>query len=149
MSFPLRRHCASTSSICVASTTPAMSTRPSAATSAMLPRIGPDVITGEATRTRRSAELTAWAIRCASLSPRFGENQVRTGASPTRIGSVGTRPDATTFRFFHSCAKSSWNRIAMPLDSTTTMTFSSRDQESSVQFVEPLHTASRSRTTYL
>ena len=88
-------------------------------------------------------------MRCASFSPRFGENQVRTCASPTRIGSLATLPDPSTFRFFHSCAKSSWKRIATPVDSTTTMTFSSRVHESSVQFVEPLQTASRSRTTYL
>src|SRR4029079_11135987 len=58
-------------------------------------------------------------------------------------------PEAETFRFFSSCAKSSWNRMATPVDCTMTIAFSSRVQESSVQFVEPLHTASRSRTTYL
>ena len=147
--FPFRRHCSSTSAICVASTTPARSILPSAATSASVPRIGADEITGEATRTRRSAPPMRSAIRCASFSPRFGENHVRTCASPTRIASVATLPDAATFRFFHSCAKSSWKRIATPVDSTTTMTFSSRVHESSVQFVDPLQTASRSRTTYL
>ena len=111
--------------------------------------MGPDEITGDATRTRRCAFPTACAIRCASFSPRFGENHVPTSASPTRIGSVGTRPDAATSRFFHSCEKSSWKRIAIPVDCTITITFSSRVHESSVQFVEPLQTASRSRTTYL
>ena len=39
--------------------------------------------------------------------------------------------------------------MATPVDLTTTTTFSSRVHESSVQFVEPLQTESRSRTTYL
>ena len=100
-------------------------------------------------RMRRRATPSLWAISCASFSPRFGENQVRTWASPTWIGSVGTLPDACTSRFFQSCEKSSWKRIATPVDSTITITFSSRVHESSVQFVDPLQTASRSRTTNL
>ena len=148
--FPFRRHCSSTSAICVASTTPAKSTLPSAATSARVPRIGPDEITGEATRTRRSARADRDSRSGARASRRASaRTRCRTCASPTRIGSVATLPDAATFRFFHSCAKSSWKRIATPVDSTTTMTFSSRVHESSVQFVDPLQTASRSRTTYL
>src|SRR5207244_567030 len=83
---------------------------------ANVPKIGADEITGDATRTRRSAPPIASAIRWASFSPRFGANHVRTGESPTRIGSVATRPDASTFRFFHSCAKSSWKRMATLVD---------------------------------
>ena len=37
----------------------------------------------------------------------------------------------------------------MPGDSTIASTFSCLDQESIVQFAEPVHTASESRTTYL
>ena len=52
VTLPFARHWPRTSSICVESTTPARSTFPSAATSASVPRIGADVITGDATRTR-------------------------------------------------------------------------------------------------
>ncbi len=149
VTLPFLRHCRSTSRIWVASTTPARSTLPSAATSASVPRIGPDVITGEAIRTRRSAAATLWAISIASFSPRFGENQARTGTPPTSTASVSTRPLFSTSRFSQSCSKSSANRAATAAESTVMMTFSSRDQESSVQLVEPLHTDEPSRTTYL
>ena len=150
MTLPFRRHCPSTSWIWVESTTPARSTLPSAATSASVPRIGAEVITGDAgAGTRRSAPPITFAIRWAIFAPRFGEIQVRTIASPTRIGSVATLPDAETLRFFQSCAKSSWKRIATPVDWTMTMTFSSRVHE----FIRPVRRACPHRisisTTYL
>src|SRR5262249_22671283 len=77
------------------------------------------------------------------------ENQVRTSTFPTRIGSGGTFPEACTSRFLQSCEKSSWKRIATPVESTITITFSSRVHASSVQLVEPVQTALRSRTMYL
>ena len=51
------------------STTPARSTVASVATWASVPRIGPELITGEAMRIRRCAVPIAFAIRCASLLP--------------------------------------------------------------------------------
>ena len=53
--FPFARHWLSTSPTCVRSTTPAMSTFPSEAACASVPRMGPEEITGEAIRTRRFA----------------------------------------------------------------------------------------------
>ena len=41
------------------------------------------------------------------------------------------------------------NAAASLFDSTVTITFSCRDHESSVQFVEPVHTSSRRAPTYL
>ena len=41
------------------------------------------------------------------------------------------------------------NACASPGESTTAITFSSRDHESSVQFVDPVQTEAPSRTTYL
>ena len=101
--FPFSCHCASTSAICVASTTPARSTLPSEATCASVPRIGAELITGEAIRTRRLAAPIAFAIRCASFSPRPGQNQTRIPST----GAVSTLPLRATSRVVQSCSKSS------------------------------------------
>src|SRR3989442_3532338 len=53
---PWLDHWRCTSSICVASYTPAISTLPCSQASARVPMIGPEVITGEHTQTRFSAD---------------------------------------------------------------------------------------------
>src|ERR1041384_7359021 len=70
---PWLDHCDWTSSICVASYTPPTSTLPAAMTSASVPRIGPEVITGEHTLTRFWAEAIERDIACTSLRLRPGQ----------------------------------------------------------------------------
>ena len=147
--LPFSCHCWSTSCTWVASTTPAMSTRASCTPSASVPRIGPEVITGDAIRTRCSASAMRLAISCASFSPRFGENHARTGFRSTSTGVESTFPLRSTSRVVHSCSKSVSNRCATSRDSTVTTTFSCRVHESSVQFIDPLQTDVPSRITYL
>ena len=101
--FPFSCHCCSTSAIWVASTTPARSTLPSEATCARVARIGAELMTGEAIRTRRCAEPIAFAIRCASFSPRPGQNHARIPST----GAVSTLPLCATLRVVQSCSKSS------------------------------------------
>ena len=48
-----------------------------------------------------------------------------------------------------SCSKLRVNAAAMPGDSSAAIAFSWRVNESSVQFIEPVHSALPSRTTYL
>ena len=66
---------------------------------ASVPRIGAELITGEAMRTRRCAAPIAFAIRCASLSPRPGQNHgadaPSTGARVDRaaVRDVARRPE--------------------------------------------------------
>jgi hypothetical protein len=60
-----------------------------------------------------------------------------------------TRPESATDSMTMSCSKSRRKSDATPRDSTIAITFSWCDHESSVQFVEPVQTASPSRTTYL
>ena len=104
--FPFSCHWRSTSCTCVRSTTPARSTLPSVATWASVPRIGPELITGEAIRTRRVAVPIAFAIRWASFSPRPGQNQARTVFPSTASGAVSTLPLFSTSRRVQSCSKS-------------------------------------------
>src|SRR5438270_11463295 len=66
VAWPAHWRC--TSSIWVASYTPERSTVPFWQTSARLPRIGPDVITGEQTRVRFSAARIERGIACSRLS---------------------------------------------------------------------------------
>src|SRR5690348_14981763 len=70
---PWLAHWRWTSSICVASYTPLTDTFLAAQASASVPRIGPDVITGEHTRTRFSAEAMERDIACTSLRLRPGQ----------------------------------------------------------------------------
>ncbi len=106
-------------------------------------------MTGEAIRIRRSARPTAPAIRCASLSPRRGQNHARTGVEPTCTSAGATAPLASTEPVSQSCSKSVVYDAASASEAMRTITFSSRVHESSVQFVEPVHTALPSRTMYL
>src|ERR1700747_2348719 len=66
-------HCLCTSSICVASYTPEMSALWCSTASASVPRIGPEVITGEHTRMRRRADAMDRDIACTSLRARPGQ----------------------------------------------------------------------------
>ena len=61
-------------------------------TSASVPRIGPELSTGEAIRIRRLARPSRFAIRCASALPCSGANQGRTSIAPTSTGRGSTRP---------------------------------------------------------
>src|SRR4029079_18091137 len=78
-----------------------------------------------------------------------GQNQARTSVPSTSTGVESTLPLFSTSRFAQSCSKSTANRAASSRDSTVTITFSSRVQESAVQLVEPVQTAAPSRITYL
>jgi len=100
-------------------------------------------------RTRRRATPMRLAIRCESSGPRPGENQARTGTPPTSTGGTSNPPLPSTRPRVHRSSKFRAYARAIASDATVTSTFSSRVHESSVQFVEPLHTAAPSRTTYL
>jgi hypothetical protein len=89
----------------VSSTTPATSTFPSEQISARVPRIGPELSTGDAIRIRRRACPSRLAIRCASASPCSGANQGRTSISPTSTGRGSTLPESTTSPVFQSSSK--------------------------------------------
>ncbi len=146
---PFVFHCQKTWSTCVSSTTPATSHRPSVTTSTSVARIGPDVRMGEAIRTRSRALPMCFATRCERASPCSGQNQGRTRIPSTSSGRGSTAPVVSTRPVSHSCLNSSAYAYAISFESTVTMTFSCRDQESSVQFVEPVHTDVPSRTTNL
>ena len=60
-----------------------------------------------------------------------------------------TSPEPSTVPVSQSCSKSRVYAYAISGETTVAMTFSCRVHESSVQFVEPVHTAWRSRTTNL
>src|ERR1051326_3562455 len=66
-------HCLCTSSIWVASYTPEMSALWCSIASQSVPRIGPDVITGEHTRIRLRADAIDRDIACTSFSARPGQ----------------------------------------------------------------------------
>src|SRR5436189_1224163 len=86
---PFVPHWRWTSSICVASYTPAISTLPCSQASASVPRIGPEVITGEHTRTRLSAEAIERDMACTSFRLRPGQKYGRTRVA-SDIDSHGT-----------------------------------------------------------
>jgi hypothetical protein len=138
---PFVRHWWNTSSTCVSSTIPSTAQRRSRTTSTSVARIGPEVSTGEAMRTRSRAFPTCLAIRCASAAPYSGQNHARTRAPSTSTGRGSTRPEPSTSPLFQSCSKARPYAYAISSEQTVTTTFSCRDQESSVQFVEPAHTA--------
>ena len=91
----------------------------------------------------------AAAIRCAMRRPRPGENHGCTRVPSTVSGSGSNSPVFCTTPVVQSSSKSFVKSCAIAADSSVTSTFSSRVQESSVQFVEPVHTALPSRITYL
>src|SRR5437867_10903984 len=94
---PFAAHWCCTSSICVGSYTPEMSTFCAAHASAREPRMGPEVVTGEHTRIRLSADAIDRDIACTSLRLRPGQKQGRTRApSPTEHHGAETWPDIAT-----------------------------------------------------
>ena len=78
---------------------------PRSASSASVASTGPEVITGEAIRTRSRAAPIAVAIRCESCSPWPGVNQGCTSASPTRVRRGAVWPLRSTSPCDHSSAK--------------------------------------------
>src|SRR6266852_5711635 len=113
-----------TSSICVASYTPPMSTFPCAAISASVPRIGPDVITGEHTGMRFSAEASERDIAWTSFRLRPGQKYGRTrvpSASADHPDDV--RPDSATTGLSHSPWKLTAYSAAISPDAMVNMTF--------------------------
>ena len=119
---------------------PRRSTFPSAITCASVARIGAAVITGEQIRTRRFARPIAFAIRWDSASPKPGQNHGRTSIPSTCTGRGSTLPEVSTIPVVQSSSKLRWKAWASSGESITAITFSSRDHESSVQFVEPVQT---------
>ncbi len=96
-----------TSSICVASYTPAMSTPEGCSTSsASVPRIGPEVITGEQMRMRFCAEESDLDIAWTSFIARPGQKYVRTRV-PSASADHGDemRPEMATTGFCQSSSK--------------------------------------------
>src|SRR5205823_9351109 len=118
--------------------------------SASVPRMGPEVITGEHTRMRLRADAMDRDIECTSFRARPGQKYTR---SPVPSASCTqpwfTRPDVATTGCCQSCSKSCVYALARSGEATVKMTFSSRVHESLVQLVDPLSTAAPSRTTYL
>ena len=146
-----RLHWRKTSSTCVSSTTPTTRQRPSLTTSTSVPRIGPAVSTGDAILIRRCARPMCFATRCDSASPFPGVNHGRTLTPPsssTGRGSTVPVPSTTPRCQSSSNAsvKANANRFA---PSSRTTTFSWRVHESSVQFIDPVHTSVPSRTQNL
>ena len=141
-------HWPTTSRIWVASYAPTRSNDARPASSASVPSTAPDVITGERIRTRWSAEAMRSAARCASDGPR-GENTGRTSTPRPSVAGVPSPPLDSRRPFAQSCSKFRVYARATSGDETRTITFSSRENASSVQFVEPVHTSAASRTTYL
>ena len=142
----LDRHWLATSAICVPSTQPATSTFRAATAAASAPSTGGAVSTGEQMRTRRRARAIACPIRWDRSSPWPGVNQTRTPS----CHSGSTVPVPTADAAARRAARSPAGRP--PRAAATrppTITFSWRVHESSDQFVEPVQTASPSRTTYL
>src|SRR2546423_981736 len=91
-----------TSSICVASYTPPMSTLPCSQASASVARIGPDVITGEHTRMRFSADAIERDMACTSLRARPGQKYGRTRvASESESHGTEWRPETATTGLSH------------------------------------------------
>src|SRR5947209_14427911 len=89
----------------------------------------------------------AVAIRWAIDRPRPGENHGLRETPFTDIQSESNSPVPMTCCFDQSSSKSRSYADAKDRDWTTTITFSSRVHESSVQFTDPVHTDSPSRTT--
>src|SRR5260370_13923875 len=131
-----------------------MSIFPWSTISASVPRIGPDVITGEQMRIRFSAEASERDIAWTSFRLRPGQKYGRTRV-PSASADQGDemRPERATTGFSHSPSKLAAKASAISPEATVNIAFSSRFQESLVQLVEPVRTAATpvpaSRTTYL
>ena len=103
------------------------------------------VITGEQIRTRCARGRISFAIRADRSSPCPGVNQARTPSSPrgstnpVRIDVPG-RPQLLEVEL---------ERLRDRRRVDDRDTFSCRDHESSVQFIDPVQTTALSRTTYL
>ena len=125
-----------------------MSPLPSAIRCASVASTGAEVMIGEQIRT-----FSAWPIffasREVSASANPGVNHGRTRTPSTTTGLGSTKPLCSTSPSRHSSSKSSVNACASSGEATVTTTFSCRDHESSVQFIEPVQTVSLSRTTNL
>src|SRR5260370_19660402 len=99
-------HWRCTSSIWVASYTPAMSMPGRSTTSASVPRMGPDVITGEQMRIRFCAVEMDLAIACTSLSARPGQKYGRTSVPSASVDQpADMRPEVATTGFCQSSSK--------------------------------------------
>ncbi|TMC70269.1 MAG: hypothetical protein E6J18_10470 [Chloroflexi bacterium] len=99
-------HWLCTSSICVASYTPLMSAWLCAHASASAPRMGPDVITGEQTRSLDLASEIDLAISCTSLGPRPGQKYGRMRVASARVTQGEVKcPEAATTGRCHSSSK--------------------------------------------
>ena len=108
---PFVAHWWKTSSTCVSSITPATSQRCSFTTSTSVPRIGPEVSTGEAIRMRCVARPRNFATRWESASPYSGVNHGRDldpRVERSRAG-VATRPECSTLPLSHSSSRLSVN----------------------------------------
>ena len=117
--------------------------------SARVPRIGPDVSTGEAIRIRRLARPRCLAIRCASGSPWSGQNHGRSSASSTLTGLGSTRPECSTSPPSQSSSKFSVKATASSGEATVTIDVLLARPGVIVQFVEPLSTALAVAHAYL
>ena len=95
--------------------------------------------------TRRRASPIACAIRCERSSPWPGVNQTRIPSCQT--GS--TNPLPPPCRRGRAARSRARTRPRARASRRSAITFSCRDQASSVQFVEPVQTDSPSRITYL
>ena len=106
------------------------------------------MITGEQIRTRSACPIF-FAIRCVSASAKPGVNHGLTRVPSTSTGRGSAKPLCSTSPVFQSSSKSIVNAFASSGESIVTITFSWRDHESSVQFIDPVQTDSPSRTTNL
>ena len=107
------------------------------------------MITGDAIRTRCFVFAIAFPILCESAFAVAGREPRAHLMVPTGTGLVSTNPLFSTAPVRHSCSKSSVKRAASSCESATATTFSCCVHESSVQFIEPVQTEARSRTTNL
>src|SRR5689334_21512161 len=99
-------HWSMASCICVASYTSPMSTLPAAHASASVPRMGPEVMTGEHIRTRFCADAIDRDIACTSLRLRPGQKYGSTRVpSASGVQENELWPDAATIGFSHSPSK--------------------------------------------
>src|SRR5262245_58766709 len=94
---PCELHWRCTSSICVASYTPLIDTLACPTTSASVPRIGPDVLTGEQMRRRFSADAIERDNAWTSFRLRPGQKYGRTRVpSASAVHGIDPRPEVAT-----------------------------------------------------
>ena len=127
-----------------------MSTLAATTASASVPRIGPEVMTGEQMRRRFSADAIdrdiAWTSFRLRPGQKYGRARVPSGSA---VQGHELRPESATIGLSHRPWKLSAKSVAISPDATVNITFSSRVHESFVQFVEPVSRSAESRTTYL